>query len=137
MVDTPGCSQPGVGRLVAADCALVPSTLSGKPTSAETTVPSSSCDSCRGPSMEGGAVAMEQTSREALSHNKATNTTHAKRHSQDNHQAITKHSRIGHATQSVPRYGHAQVMRLHAVITTAHGSGAPMRVADTRGERES
>ena len=53
------------------------------------------------------------------------------------HQAITKHSRIGHETQSVPRYGHAQVMRLHAVITTAHGSGAPMRVADTRGERES
>ena len=79
---------------------------------------------------------------------KQQKATHAKRHSQpgmhthvhtrnDTSSAITKHSRIGHETQSVPRYEHAYVMRLHAVITTAHGSGAPMRVANARGERES
>ena len=68
---------------------------------------------------------------------KQQKTTLTFTHETTHHQAITKHSRIGHETQSVPRYEHAYVMRLHAVITTAHGSGAPMRVANARGERES
>eukprot|EP00966_Prymnesium_polylepis_P307035 7095291-Prymnesium_polylepis.1 len=57
--------------MVAATCAEVSRTLLSKPTSADTAVPSPSCDSGRVPSMTGGAVAMVQTSREALSHNKA------------------------------------------------------------------
>jgi hypothetical protein len=82
VVDTPGCSQPGEGDKAAANCADGPdvSPLEDvgrcNPTSAESgngraDLPSPSRGSGRGPSMEGGAVAMDQTSREALSHNKA------------------------------------------------------------------
>jgi hypothetical protein len=70
---------------------------------------------------------------------KQQEATHAKRHIISNRETTftARHAQIGHETQSVPRYEHAYVMRLHAVITTAHGSGAPMRVANARGERES
>ena len=82
--------------------------------------------------MKGGAVAMEQTSREATITTKQQKTTHAKRHSQPSmRRSDTRHSLYPDMDM------HAQVMRLHAVITTAHGSGAPMRVANARGERES
>ena len=50
-VGIPGCSQPGEGGLAAAGCAVALSTLLGERTSAETSVPSPSCDSDRGPSM--------------------------------------------------------------------------------------
>ena len=136
VVGTPGCSQPGEGRLVAADCAVTLSTSSGKRTSAEKSVPSPSRDLECGPSMEGGAEAMEQD-RVRCEESQQSSKGHGRTRNEheDNHaQAITNHSQIGHATRSVPKYGHVQVMRLHAVITTAHGSGAPVRVANLGGE---
>eukprot|EP00966_Prymnesium_polylepis_P151175 3492820-Prymnesium_polylepis.1 len=74
-------------------------TLSGKPTSAETTVLSPSCDSCRGPSMEGEAVAMEQNltrrSESQQSSKRPHSRSHKKRHiikqSRSTHESDTRH----------------------------------------------